>query len=364
MKYIRLPARHLLYASCRWWIDQEMGKLEIAREGIRMRTQLFGLILACALLVIGNTAYAATILSYARINDGYDVDTQYSFVSGTSATASIESQHQISLVPSGQEVRSEFFGTGTANGFYGGIFQASGAVTLTDYIYQTFWTVCPSGTVLCIDPALQAGTIVGDAFNFSSDVSNVSEGYLVLTLDVEGSATLSSDSISDDFWAEANASFLIWNGPTNKAPIQQWHFSGSETIISDPIPIALGEFEAFNFGFQVNAYPFDIGTVWFPSVEEAEGIDPMSLTSDVGPYDFSATVNFGNTVTLANMQIFSDENLQNEIIDFTIASESGAQYPGGTEAVVPIPTAAWLFGSAMIGIAGLGRRNARRRASA
>lgn len=298
-------------------------------------------------------AVFAAIVSGAEVYDGVNAnilsysDYQSSSESGVSVNASWSSQHTNNAGGT-----ATYSGTATATTSYGGVFKASADVTITNYNYQTYYQACPDGRQgVCVTPAVRATSLLGDAFQIvkGASSSEISQGFLVMTIDVDGSSTLSTN-INEVRATDATGSFWIWDGSTRQAPVEVFNFTGPETLTTSPIPIRFGEFKDFNFSLRATATPFDAGRSW-TTFEDFLSIDTSSLV----PYDFSATLSFGNTATITNIQIFADETLQNEILDFQILSGSGAYYPGGTS-VVPVPPAVWLFGSGLIGLIGIARR--------
>jgi hypothetical protein len=70
--------------------------------------------------------------------------------------------------------------------------------------------------------------------------------------------------------------------------------------------------------------------------------------------------NLGDTLDfLAILTGYGDNGLGTDLEDFTLAWDgSNATLTYGAASVVPVPAAAWLFGSAMLGMVGVARRKA------
>ncbi|MDN5941662.1 MAG: VPLPA-CTERM sorting domain-containing protein [Nitrospira sp.] len=120
--------------------------------------------------------------------------------------------------------------------------------------------------------------------------------------------------------------------------------SGGAGLFTDTINFDLGSFTHFNMTSTVNGIDF-FGSTIFENVDDGE--------IPVGNGYSGAAPSFTN-VLLADLGIFRDYHLHPGGVD-----GGGGSYQlqmWGSTAPVPLPAAAWLFGSGVIGLIGFARR--------
>lgn len=146
---------------------------------------------------------------------------------------------------------------------------------------------------------------------------------------------------------------------------------------------------ALDAGASVTATSFDIEATAFTIVTTGAPIDiadtTFTLTSTSGSYDiffgmgtFGGDINVGSLLTAtftqmnvinlgADYQFFGDVtytggslagNLQGGRIEGVFTETGAVVAKLGPVSAVPVPAAAWLFGSGLIGLAGIARRKA------
>lgn len=84
--------------------------------------------------------------------------------------------------------------------------------------------------------------------------------------------------------------------------------------------------------------------------------------TDIAPGDYTGYADFYSTVSLLGFALFEDEAMTRPIVDgITVTNGAGEVVPLvdiGAPNPVPLPAAAWLFATALIGLLGLKRRKA------
>lgn len=165
----------------------------------------------------------------------------------------------------------------------------------------------------------------------------------------------------------AAASFLVlFAGQTLAVPATVTR-SAQETLGDEIIGVGSGDLVDNVFTYSItNTLDFDFGTLVIESTGVIDGNAGTSLTRNESCVD-----NRVGSITCSDIPIGQDEVLNVRGGAFTFDVTPGAvtnvsadfiQVGGGdmftvTVSAVPIPTAAWLFGSALLGLVGIRRRN-------
>jgi hypothetical protein len=238
------------------------------------------------------SAHAAPyLLASATVNPGVSAPTS-SFDAGSSGTID-------SGVASFISVDSSDFGSAHSSTSFTTI-RNYAAVTLTGYSSNTYGFA----------NAAEADSYVSDYFTITGGAGT---GYLQLVFDVSGTASKSGDlGLLDGPWAQGT--LALYNRAFPEAaplgtPFSSWGFTGAETLVSAPI--------AFTYGVE-----FALTLTSSAFVGPAD--DGGSYT-----YDFTGTADFGSTIHLTDFIVSSDSQ-GNTPVNFTLASQSGTNYPTNT----------------------------------
>jgi hypothetical protein len=183
---------------------------------------------------------------------------------------------------------------------------------------------------------------------------NVADGTVVLTGNADLNAFLSGTSGT----VKWDVTGIVNNGLNGD-------FAMLQTVVGGAMP-------AHNDQTVMNA--MGAQGAWYNSIAGVATGDVAifaDATAPGGHFDFNsqipASVNqyptdslLGDTVDfLAILADYGPSGTGKDLLDFTLVWDgSNATLTYGTAAVVPVPAAAWLFGSAMLGMVGVARRKA------
>jgi hypothetical protein len=118
-------------------------------------------------------------------------------------------------------------------------------------------------------------------------------------------------------------------------------------LFTDTVNFDLGSFTHFNMTSTINGVDFFASTI-FENVGDAE--------LPVTPGGYQGAASSFTSLALADLGIFRDYHLHPGGIENVGASYTLTLWGSNGGPAVPIPAAAWLFGSGVIGLAGLARR--------
>jgi hypothetical protein len=176
---------------------------------------------------------------------------------------------------------------------------------------------------------------IRDDITISDPLRNGTTGYLTLSFDVTGTKTLNYTSNLNANYPSAQGILSIYS---DSQFIKGWGFSSDTTIVSPVIHFTYGSpFELFlSGGFFIRAS------------------DNVSPTLQIGDrWSLNGSVDFNNTINLSELSVFSDIEGTLLASGFELTANSGTMYPISS---VPIPAAAWLFGSGLFGLFCVTRR--------
>jgi len=180
-------------------------------------------------------------------------------------------------------------------------------------------------------------------FRDTFSVESPTGGYLNFIFDFDG--VISSTSTIDDM-ARTSVLFQALGRDPDIPEGQGYYWQenyGTYSYISSTVVNTTIEFNV----------PFEPGTskdILF-NLQSWIAFEDGGLTN---PYSAAATIDFLNTASLSAILI-TDE-FGNAIPEVSLLSESGTSYQLSTLNTIPIPSAAWLFGSGLIGLIGMARR--------
>ena len=283
----------------------------------RSPLSIFGLSLAVTLGAwIGSAEAAPYLLSSATVDPGVSSATnnfQQSFASPTdSGLVSV-----------------------TQSGFTGS------ARSITDFTqiknYATVSLTGYSSGTYGFNNAVQADSYVSDTFTITGGTGNA---YLQLVFTVDGSTTLSGDlGLLNGPFAQETLSIFTAAFPPGPlgVPVNSWGITSSTVLTSVLIP----------FTYSV---PFDLTITSSAFAGPADTGGPYT-------YDFSGTADFGSTIDLSSLKVYSDPTGQAQV-GFRLESGSGSAYPLATVPTgsVPEPGTLWLVAAGLLGLLGARRR--------
>jgi hypothetical protein len=205
------------------------------------------------------------------------------------------------------------------------------ARSITDFgVIKNFATASITGyssNTYGFNDAARSDSIVSD---YLTIMGGSGTGYLKLVFDITGTTSMSGDlSLLNGPSAQGILSVFTKAFPEEAplgAPVNSWGFTGSTMLTSELMPFTYGA--AFGLTLTSSAFvaPADTG----------------------GPYtyDFSGTADFGSTIDLANLFVYSDPGGTQQQ-SFTVLAVSGTSYPtAAAPASVPEPTTLGLLGVA------------------
>jgi hypothetical protein len=206
-----------------------------------------------------------------------------------------------------------------------GLIKNFATATITGYSSNTY----------AFNDAARSDSIVSDYFTI---LGGAGTGYLKLVFDVTGTTSMSGDlSRLNGPSAQGILSVFKKAFPEQAplgTPVNSWGFTGPTTLTSALIPFTYGT----PFGLTLTSSAF---------VAPADTGGPYT-------YDFSGTADFGSTIDLSDLFVYSDAGGTQQQ-SFTVLAASGTDYPGASPTSVPEPTTLALFGIAF-GVFGLSRR--------
>jgi hypothetical protein len=206
-----------------------------------------------------------------------------------------------------------------------GLIKNFATATITGYSSNTYG----------FNDAARSDSLVSD---YLTIMGGAGTGYLKLVFDITGTTSMSGD-LSQLNGPSAQGILSVFKKAFPEqaplgAPVNSWGFTGPTTLTSALIPFTYGT--AFGLTLTSSAFvaPADTG----------------------GPYtyDFSGTADFGSTIDLSDLFVYSDAGGTQQQ-SFTVFAASGTDYPGASSTAVPEPTTLALFGIAF-GAFGLSRR--------
>ena len=166
----------------------------------------------------------------------------------------------------------------------------------------------------------------------SSSQATGSVGYLVPTMQVDGSTTASALGDAGIIWQDSVGTAAAAFDPASNCPIQPQpgacYFQGNATLTLNPIPFHYGDPFWVDFFIGAGAYP--------------------------GPSFLTGTADYSHTATVTGLQVF-DSNM-NPVSNPTFGSAAGVHYT--VNGVAPEPGSLLLIGS---GLAAVGVFRYRRR---
>lgn len=199
------------------------------------------------------------------------------------------------------------------------------------------------------DPVLFA---TGDKLS-SDSTTAVFSGSIELTAAsaTEGTLVISLTNSS----AASNGGYitaLAFNnpGPINPLSVSLSTDSGLTTVLGGPSynnTIPASPVAAFDIGAGV-------GSSWLSGGSPTGGIG----VGDTGNFTFTLTGNLSGLTTQSFIETLNEDGGEWLALRFRGFDDDGSSKYGTT--VVPIPAAAWLFGSALLGMAGIGARRGRK----
>ena len=194
---------------------------------------------------------------------------------------------------------------------------------------------------------LLAAAIVVSAASVSAQAATFEYNWVGTVTSNNGAGLLPVDvggSLGGFFLADDGGDGAIADGDIDNT----LNYAGSTYCINNPGSCSASRFAVFNLD----------DSPAFPAIKDGAA-SGSSLTTDAlgnitgGSVSITAAVPTG---TVGTLNIDADAGTW----AFVIFGNDIAQGTGGFEAVapVPVPAAAWLFGSALVGLAGIGRRRA------
>lgn len=235
---------------------------------------------------------------------------------------------------------ASFSGSATAEAAYG-VLKASAEATIVGYQGVNFYGTCPSlPSIDCsVDPA--SGTAgFGDTYTITGGTGT---GYLVLNFDITGSVSYSGTAPSG--YAGAQGIFTLRQGtelPLSGSIVESVPLVGDLNYTSPAISFTFGDPLALAMNLDAFVWVFDSSGEFLPGVL----------------YDHSGTANFGNTVVLSGLKVYSDPGLTQELFNLNLTTGSGTNYdlPTGPVSGVPEPSTYIMMGAGLSALALLRRR--------
>jgi len=221
---------------------------------------------------------------------------------------------------------SSFSGSALASSTYGTL-RGSAGVNISNYAPESY-------TNATFDPVF-ANSFIRDDITISDPSKNGTTGYLALSFDVTGTTTLNHTPNLDGTPTSAQGILTVYS---NSQFIKSWGFIG-DTILNSPLL-------QFTYGT-----PFELGLSGSFFIKPWDALSTILQPGDTWSLD--GLVNFENTINLSELSIFNDIDGTQLASGYDVSAISGTVYP---TSAIPLPAAAWLFGSGLLGLIGIARR--------
>lgn len=191
---------------------------------------------------------------------------------------------------------SSFVGIVSASSGYG-VLGAFASAAITDYPAGDHFLHKTSTGDLIGQSAARAVARFKDTLTLSGGSGNA---FLGLEFNVTGSSSVTSGGFPTDTWG-----YLRIYDPSDPTTLFGFGDFGGDTTVTAMIPFTFDQ--PFSYGVLLRA-----------------GFDPLGCS--FGPCNVSGISDFGNTATLTSFRAYSDFDLQHEITNFVLDSESGTDY--------------------------------------
>lgn len=278
---------------------------------------------SAALLLFASFPAWATLSTQVTLAPGAHSPDATQFISGTgTATGTLTSNFG----------DSSYHATGTAIADYG-VLKAYAQVALENYLPNSYHSEGCGGFGCYLNDPVYTTAEFTDSLTITGGTGT---GYLVVTLDVDGTTEKTSDL--GVFSTVQGGATVYGDGDV---ALNTGFFGGIYTFNSQVIPFTYG----VPILLRVEVSAFSVA------------VDTQAETGG-NPYNHSGTADFLNTAKLSSLAVYTDSGMSNPV-SFAVAASSGTVYPTILDpAAVPEPSA-WIM-LAMGGVA-LGLRGRLRR---
>jgi len=204
--------------------------------------------------------------------------------------------------------------------------------------------------LLCTSSALQAAVVVAD-HNITS-IDDFLKGSQLRGMNI--SVTFSDDSTSSDFWNGSDITRTDWklsyNGTNTLSGI--WKFTNSSSMLVKSVVFDLIKSNAVFDKTHFNQGPSTTGSK-SGGFSIAGGLAPLQFE-----HSFTGTVGLNGAAPIGDLFVKLLINDFGKQPDGSLNNASSFSFIADTDlAVVPVPAAVYLFGSALLGLFGVKRRN-------
>src|SRR5579885_1781489 len=260
--------------------------------------------LVSLLALAGIPAFGATtfIFSSAEVYPGaFSPDSQVSKSGSTSSgTASLTSNFGSATFNASAFSITDF-----------GVIKDFASVSITNSQNHSYETQCgvnsicgPAGSGPVTDPA-RATSDVSDTFTITGGSGS---GWLRLSFNIDGTASTTFTGALD-------------------GPIAQGSLSVFRGVFGQGLTFVGGTGFTHNTTFTTPVIQFTYGVPFALTFDAAAFVDPADYLNSATLYNLNGTANFGSTITLTSLAVFTDAGGTQAATGYQVSDDSGTSYP-------------------------------------